>query len=92
MSCKDQQQQQHDTCLTNNSIIDNSTWEQFLSCDNSNRQVRMLANYNQLGCNVLKCLTKSANCTQNQKEINPSPSSKCYLFDVSFDIRQLMMM
>lgn len=43
---------------------------EFLSCDYNlanNRQVRMLANYNILGCDALKCWTRSVTCSKELK-------------------------
>ena len=45
-------------------------WSDYLSCEHNlanNRQVRMLANYNKLGCNGLRCRTKSENCTGQER-------------------------
>ena len=42
----------------------NVTWEEYTSCKynlGNNRQVRMLADYNEMGCKVLKCLTGECN-------------------------------
>jgi hypothetical protein len=46
------------------------TWPDFLGCEYNlanNRQVRMLANYNELGCDSLKCWLKSSNCSIEMK-------------------------
>jgi heparan sulfate 6-O-sulfotransferase HS6ST1 len=45
----------------------NVTWKEYTSCRHNlgnNRQVRMLADYNELGCKSLKCLT--GECTSNE--------------------------
>jgi heparan sulfate 6-O-sulfotransferase HS6ST1 len=76
-------------CYTNDSWK-GVTWEQFLSCEHNlanNRQVRMLANYNILGCNVLKCWTSSSNCTPKLKNIYEQKllqSAKHTLMGLSF--------
>ena len=57
------------TCFDSHSNCSNVTWEEFLSCDYNqanNRQVRMLADYFEIGCESLKCWTKDSNC---KKEI-----------------------
>ena len=51
----------------------NVSIEEFLSCEDNlanNRQVRMLANLNSLGCGVFKCLFKKANCSEKAKKIS----------------------
>lgn len=51
----------------------NVSWVNFLNCENNlanNRQVRMLANHNILGCNALKCLVESTNCSSELKLLN----------------------
>lgn len=61
-----------ESCLKKGIRIDISMQE-FLKCDvnlGNNRQVRMLADYNVIGCTALKCWTKSANCSQKMKEFN----------------------
>ena len=66
------------------------TWKEFLTCEYNlanNRQVRMLANYNILGCRVLKCWTKAANCSREEKWLNENrllESAKQTLTSISF--------
>ncbi len=50
-----------------------ATWEDFITCDNNqanNRQVRMLADYHEIGCESLKCLLKNSNCTEKMKNFD----------------------
>ena len=60
-------------CYKGDSWSKSITWKDFLTCEYNlanNRQVRMLANYNILGCKVLKCWTKSSVCSSKDKHIN----------------------
>ena len=46
------------------------TWVEFLKCEHNlanNRQVRMLANYNEIGCDKLNCWLKSSECSPELK-------------------------
>ena len=46
-------------------------FQDFLNCEYNlanNRQVRMLANYNRIGCNKLNCWLKSSNCSLEMKK------------------------
>jgi heparan sulfate 6-O-sulfotransferase HS6ST1 len=77
-------------CYSGKSWNKTLTWKNYLDCEYNqanNRQVRMLANYNILGCNVLKCLTKSSKCSIRQKYINQQKlllSAKRTLIDIDF--------
>ena len=49
------------------------TWDAFIKCDHNhanNRQVRMLADYYEIGCESLNCLTKDFNCNDELKKSN----------------------
>ena len=77
-------------CYTGKSWNKSLTWLNYLDCEYNqanNRQTRMLANYNNLGCNVLKCLTKSSKCSIKHKYINEQKlllSAKHTLVDIAF--------
>lgn len=77
-------------CFTGKSWNKTLTWPNYLKCEYNqanNRQVRMLANYNLLGCNVLKCWTKSSSCSIKEKLINEEKilkSAKHTLIDMAF--------
>ena len=56
-------------------IWENSTWQTLLDCEYNravNQQVRMLTDFEQIGCDVLNCWLKSNNCTQSQKKFSES--------------------
>jgi hypothetical protein len=58
------------TCYEGSIDWSNATWNDFLKCEYNlanNRQVRMLANYNEIGCGALRCITKSSNCSEEMK-------------------------
>ena len=67
-----------------------ATFDEFLSCEYNlanNRQTRMLANFNLIGCGVLKCLHKSSDCTNKMKMISEAKlleSAKHTLSGLSF--------
>ena len=51
----------------------NTSWKEYLDCDFNlahNRQTRMLADYNLIGCTALKCFSKTENCSQKLKSFN----------------------
>ena len=63
----------YDKSCNTKSTWQNSTWQTFLECDYNraiNQQMRMLANYDNIGCDVLSCWLKSSDCTQSLKESN----------------------
>jgi hypothetical protein len=68
----------------------NVTIMEFLSSEcnlANNRQTRMLANFNLIGCGVLKCLFKSSNCTDKMKKMSEAKllqSAKHTLSGLSF--------
>lgn len=69
----------------------NVSWNEFISCKNNlanNRQVRMLANYNNLGCDILKCMsynvTKCTNYSLFETEQTLLESAKNTLVSLSF--------
>ncbi len=58
------------SCYSGFTDWSNVSWNDFLGCEYNlanNRQVRMLANYNELGCDRLKCWLKSSNCSLEMK-------------------------
>ena len=60
------------SCNTS-STWESNTWQKLLECDYNraiNQQVRMLADYNKTGCDVLDCWLKSSDCSQSLKESN----------------------
>ena len=65
-------------------------FQDFLNCEYNlanNRQVRMLANYNRIGCNKLNCWLKSSNCSLEMKKQFDNElleSAKETLLSVSF--------
>lgn len=59
------------TCYKNNKDWSYVNFTEFLECEHNlanNRQVRMLANYNKIGCSKLKCWLKSSNCSFKIKQ------------------------
>lgn len=79
-----------DKCYTHGKSWANAKWEAFLNCENNlanNRQVRMLADFGKIGCQVLDCFTRLANCTENMKKLNEArllESAKHTLLRLSF--------
>jgi hypothetical protein len=71
-------------------LLKNLTWQEFLNCEHNlgnNRQVRTLANYNIIGCSVLKCWLKSSNCSHELQKIYEQKllqSAKHTLLGLSF--------
>ena len=58
------------TCYNKTKNWSSANITEFLRCEYNlanNRQVRMLANYNKLGCNKLKCWLKTSNCSVEEK-------------------------
>ena len=50
-----------------------ATLEEFLNCKHNlanNRQTRMLANFNTLGCGVMKCVYQTGSCSQKMKQLS----------------------
>lgn len=68
----------------------NATWQEFLSCEYNlanNRMTRMLANYNLLGCRILKCWTHDGKCNEEEKRMQEKrllESAKQTLLSMSF--------
>ena len=58
-------------CYAPHNDWSHATWKDFLACDYNqanNRQVRMLADFFEIGCNSLDCWTKSEkNCSKDMK-------------------------
>ena len=51
----------------------NQTFSEFLNCKHNlanNRQTRMLANFNTLGCGVMKCVYQTGSCSQKMKQLS----------------------
>lgn len=58
------------TCYQGAKDWANVTWNNFLTCEYNlanNRQVRMLANYNEIGCSSLQCFSEKFDCNTNLK-------------------------
>ena len=60
-------------CYSGRKDWSHATWDDFLNCDHNqanNRQVRMMADYNEIGCECLHCWTQNENCSQEMKNSN----------------------
>jgi hypothetical protein len=53
--------------------FNNTSWIEFLDCDYNlahNRQVRMLADFNLIGCTALKCWSQTDHCIEKLRNFN----------------------